>query len=343
MTAWFGASGSGKTTLLKAMAGLIRPALGRIVFGDEVWFDSHTKVHQPPWERRIAFSFQTDTLLNHLTVAKNLRMVRARPKSSDAPGIDELATRFAIDGWMDRKPAELSGGQRQLVLLVRTLVQDARMLLMDEPLSSLDAIARSRVADLLRETIDRLRIPVWVVTHDRDEVRRLATDVVVLSGGSVIQQGPVADVFASPSTVETAELVGVESMMVGRVTGVADAVAEVKCEDLRLHVVVPGSLDVAVGTPVVLGIRGEDVVLVNDEMAGGDEHSSVQNRLTLPITSVTDLGATIRIRLGHKQGLVAVVTRRAMQKHAYAAGQSMTAWVKASAIHMMIDRAHHTA
>ena len=340
VTAWFGASGSGKTTLLKAMAGLIRPDSGRIHFGEAIWFDAEKKIHQPPWRRRIAFSFQTDTLVNHLTVAGNLRMVRSRkPEGDDSRfggnRLEEMSHRFGIDAWMDRMPNELSGGQRQLVSLVRTLSQDARMILMDEPLSSLDAIARSRVADLLRETIDSLSVPVWIVTHDRDEVRRLATDVNILSDGKVIQHGPVADVFASPSSVEAAELVGVESLLRGTVVGTSDGMAEVDCGDFRLHAVTPTCFQVTIGAQVVLGIRGEDVVLVDDAGIGGNEISSVQNRLTLSIASVTDLGSTVRIRLGHHQPVVAVVTRRAMQRVGYEAGQTTTAWIKASAIHLM--------
>jgi molybdate transport system ATP-binding protein len=201
VTGLFGPSGSGKTVLLRCIAGLTR-LRGRLTIGDDVWETADGSVRRAPHERQIGYVFQEASLFAHLSVRDNLlyghrRALRAVPemiRPDDAIGL------LGIEQLLDRSPHHLSGGERQRVALGRALLSQPRLLLMDEPLAALDRMAKDEILPYIEAVHRALTIPVLYVTHDIDEIERLADHLVLLEAGRVIASGPLADVLADPRT-----------------------------------------------------------------------------------------------------------------------------------------------
>ncbi|WP_287496602.1 molybdenum ABC transporter ATP-binding protein [Pandoraea sp. CB10b_02] len=201
VTALFGPSGSGKSTVVNAVSGLLKPDAGRIVVGDQVLFDSAARVCLPAWRRRIGYVFQDARLLPHLSVRQNLlfgRWLRRRDVAAAGPGaiaLEHVVEVLDLGHLLARRPGALSGGERQRVGIGRALLSCPRLLLMDEPLASLDHARRLEVLDYLNRIRHELRLPVLYVTHSLDEVMRLADQVVLFREGRTIMQGGPADVL----------------------------------------------------------------------------------------------------------------------------------------------------
>ena len=188
VTVIFGPSGSGKTTILQCLAGLTAPDEGRIVVGDDVLFDSRSKINLPPQERRVGYVFQDLALFPHMTAAENVAFgirVNGDERTRMVRGILE---RFHITHLAGHRPSEISGGQRQRVALARALVTNPRMLLLDEPFSALDDDLKLAIIGDLKQWLAQNSIPVLLVTHDRSEASLLAERMLLMKEGSVVQQ-----------------------------------------------------------------------------------------------------------------------------------------------------------
>jgi molybdate transport system ATP-binding protein len=195
ITVLFGPSGSGKSTIILAAAGLLRPDACRIEVDGQVMADTETGLWLPPERRRAGLVFQDAKLFPHMSVATNLRfgMRRAPPGTVTFEEVVEL---LGIGGLLDRRPHNLSGGERQRVAIGRALLAQSHLLLMDEPLASLDAQRKAEILPWLIRLKTALRLPVLYVTHDLDEAARLADSMVLIDSGRVIGFGPLADVAA---------------------------------------------------------------------------------------------------------------------------------------------------
>jgi molybdate transport system ATP-binding protein len=193
ITALFGPSGSGKTTILQVIAGLQRPASGRIAIAGDVLFDASRHINQPPHHRRIGYVFQDALLFPHLSVEANLRYgARSVPA-----GYDAVVQTLGIGHLLKRRPATLSGGERQRVAIGRAVFSGPRLLLMDEPLAALDTDRKQEILPLIESLRDGLRLPILYVSHAVDEVARLADTVLVLDRGRIVRQGPPQQVLSS--------------------------------------------------------------------------------------------------------------------------------------------------
>jgi molybdate transport system ATP-binding protein len=197
IVALFGKSGSGKTSLVNLLAGLARPARGRIVVNGAVLFDSATGIDLPPERRRLGYVFQEGRLFPHLDVQRNLlygqRRTPAAERHADFGRIVEL---LGIAGLLHRRPAELSGGEKQRVAIGRALLASPRLLLMDEPLASLDAPRKDEILPFIEQLRDELRLPIVYVSHDSGELLRLADTVVLMSEGRAAAVGPLEEVMS---------------------------------------------------------------------------------------------------------------------------------------------------
>jgi molybdate transport system ATP-binding protein len=190
VTALFGASGTGKTTVIMTIAGLMRPDRGAILLDNEVLFDSDKRIEVKPWKRRIGTVFQEARLFPHLSVKHNLdygRWMSGLP--ADARAFAHVLELLDIGHLIDRRPGKLSGGERQRVAFARALLMQPRLLLLDEPLASLDAARKAEILPYLERLRDDARVPMIYVSHNADEVRRIATRVVRLDLGRVVAQG----------------------------------------------------------------------------------------------------------------------------------------------------------
>jgi molybdate transport system ATP-binding protein len=196
VTALFGPSGSGKTTCLRVLAGLEPQAQGHVSVAGEVWQDSTARVFKPTHQRAVGYVFQEASLFEHLSVQGNLQFGHARtPAAQRHHGWDHGLELLGIRHLLPRMPHELSGGERQRVAIARALATSPRVLLMDEPLASLDAQRKADILPWLEQLHEGLDIPVVYVTHAQDEVVRLADHIVLLDQGKLRAQGPVAEML----------------------------------------------------------------------------------------------------------------------------------------------------
>jgi molybdate transport system ATP-binding protein len=196
VTAVFGPSGAGKTSLLEAVAGLRRPAAGRIVLSGRVLDDASAEIHVPPRERAVGYVTQDDSLFPHLSVAGNLRYGAGRGVARRAPlGEDRIVDTLGLASLLDRSPATLSGGERRRVALGRALLSGPEILLLDEPLSGLDRPLKERVLEHLLKVKAAFPLPILYVTHEAAEVVALADEVVVLERGHIAGRGRPAELL----------------------------------------------------------------------------------------------------------------------------------------------------
>lgn len=192
VTALFGPSGCGKSTILAAIAGLLRPREGRVTLDGTVLLDTARGIAMPPERRRCAVVFQDARLFPHLSIETNLRYgLNRAPRDAAGPGFAEVVDLLGIGYLLARRPGRLSGGERQRVALGRAVLSRPRLLLMDEPLASLDAARRAEVLPFLARLCATARLPILYVTHALDEVDALADDLVLIEAGAVVAAGPV--------------------------------------------------------------------------------------------------------------------------------------------------------
>jgi molybdate transport system ATP-binding protein len=328
VTVLYGPSGSGKTTVLRCLAGLDRPDQGHIRLEAETWFDADRGICLSPQRRGVGYLAQEYALFPHLTVAGNvtygldrLDPVERRRRTAE---VLELLGLTSLGG---RWPKQLSGGQQQRVALARAVVRRPRLLLLDEPLSALDAPTREELRRELRRRLAALSVPTLLVTHDRVEALALGDAVVVLDAGRVGQSGPVHEVFSRPANPAVARIVGVETVEPARVLAVADGLATVAVGSARLVALATG-----VGTgDAYVSIRAEDVILETGDV----NPSSARNRLAGRVRSLTGEGPMVRVGLDCGFPLTALVTGQACAELGLREGDRVTALVKAPAVHLI--------
>ncbi len=188
----FGHSGAGKTTLLRILAGLFNPDSGFISFNGQVWYDSAKKINLSPQQRNVGYMFQDYALFPNMTVRKNIEFAQ---KTRNAEEVDTLLSHFGLEALQKQYPAKLSGGQKQRVALARALAAKPNLLLLDEPLSALDYEMRLNLQEEILKAHELLNSVTLLVSHDKDEVRKLATTVILLRNGAIIGQGEPEVVF----------------------------------------------------------------------------------------------------------------------------------------------------
>ncbi len=196
----YGPSGAGKTSILRMISGLMKPDAGKISFKKEVWFSKSKKINTKPRLRNVGFVFQDYALFPNMTVLENLKY--AQGKNEDKIFLNEILEVSQLGDLIHKKPSVLSGGQQQRVALVRALVQKPRILLLDEPLSALDEKTRLGLQDYLLEIKKEIQLRVILVSHDKNEIKKLADRVVVLGNGEIIQEGKPETIFPGKEGVE---------------------------------------------------------------------------------------------------------------------------------------------
>jgi molybdate transport system ATP-binding protein len=328
VTVLFGPSGAGKTTLLRCLAGLERPDRGTIRFGDALWFDAAAGRNVPPQRRDLGLLFQDYALFPHLTVYRNLAFgLTALPRPERALRIDAAIARFGLSGLEHRLPAQLSGGEQQRVALARALIREPRLLLLDEPLSALDAPSRERLRGELRRHLHRLEIPALVVTHDRTEALALGDRLVVIDAGRVHQVDAVAEVFSRPASLAVARVVGMENVAPARVRPARDGLARVEIGSTCLTAIAPEGME----GEAFACIRAEDVTIEQETAA----RSSARNRLAARVVALSPEGPMVRLTLDCGFPLVALITRQSRDELELREGSAVTACIKAPSIRLV--------
>jgi len=324
--ALFGPSGCGKTTIINLIAGLIRPEEGLVRLEGVTLFDSARRIDVPVEKRRIGYVFQDARLFPHLDVRANLRYGESRsPSGPDRIRFDEAVELLGLQALLARRPRQLSGGERQRVAFGRALLCNPRLLLLDEPLASLDAARREELLPYLERLRDRLSIPMVYVSHQFEEVLRLATHVVLLRAGAVVAQG---DVVAVSRHRELRTIIGTEALgavVEGEIESVdaATGLARVKVGGGRLSIQGEG---LAPGRRMRIQLLARDLILAVEPPRG----LSVRNCLEGTLASLTPEGgqtelAEIDIGGAH---LMAQVTSSASSELALSAGRRVWVLVK---------------
>ena len=292
VTAIFGPSGCGKSTLLRVIAGLERGAVGRVALGPEVWQDAATFV--PPERRGLALVFQDARLFAHLTVAGNLNFAAKRAGQSPGFSAAEVTRVLDLAPLMQRRPAQLSGGEKQRVAIGRALLSRPRLLMLDEPLSALDAARKAEILPYLERLRDEARVPMLYVSHAVSEVARLATDIVVLQNGRVTLRGPLEQVLSDPAAVPLLGVRDAGAVLTGRVIGydLGDGLTTLALSVGQL--VLPGIIG-AVGVALRIRVPAQDVILSLTAPQG----LSALNILPVTIVSlVSGQGPGVAVALG---------------------------------------------
>ena len=277
-----GPSGSGKTTLLRAVAGLEQPHQGTIRIGERVVFDGAQSVELPAEKRDLGLVFQSYALWPHRTVHDNVAYglkLRKVAKAEAQPRIQEVLDQLGLGALGERFPHQLSGGQQQRVAIARALVYNPPVILLDEPLSNLDAKLREEARAFLRELIVRLGLSALVVTHDQNEALAMSDRILLLNNGRIEQEGTPQEMYGQPRTLFTAEFMGSNNRLVGRIAEVKDGRARLEGDGFSLWGQLRG--DATAGREAEAVIRLEQV-----RVASGAEG----NRIRLPLSTSMFLG-----------------------------------------------------
>jgi len=309
-----GPSGAGKSSVLRAIAGLLGPERGRIELGEETWLDTDAGVDLPPERRSVGLVFQEYALFPHLNVRRNVAF-------GGRERVDELLERFRISHLAHARPGDLSGGERQRVALARALARDPSVLLLDEPLSALDAHTRNVVRGELAELLAELRLPTLLVTHDFEDAAALADRVGVIVDGRILQVGSAGDLLAAPADAFVASFTGA-NLLHGTARPGLNGLTEVVLDDARLAY----STD-EVGGRVGLAVYPWEIALARTEPA-----DSAVNHLRGDVRSLVALGNRVRVRVGP---LTAEITAASAERLALREGEPVVASFKATAARLV--------
>jgi molybdate transport system ATP-binding protein len=322
-----GPSGAGKSTVLRIVGGLLRPDFGVVRCGDRVWLDTSSGVDVAPERRGCGFVFQDYALFGHLRAWQNVAYgMRDVPRRERRTRALELLERFGLADRADARPATLSGGERQRVAVARALARRPSVLLMDEPLSALDARTRAAAGRELAGVLRTAGVPSIVVTHDFHEAALLGSRVAVIDAGRVVQEGQAGDLAAAPASAFVADFTGAVVL-----TGVArpgrDGLTQVALDGGGELV----SVDEADG-PVAATVFPWEIVLEDPAAPAG---GSARNHVRGEVTAVTDVGGRVRVAIVAGQPLVAEVTVGAVRDLELRPGAQVVASWKAAATRLV--------
>jgi molybdate transport system ATP-binding protein len=328
VVALFGRSGCGKTTLVNIISGLLGPDEGRVELDGLVLTDTRKRIRVRVERRRIGYVFQDARLFPHLGVLANLRYGERRaPKQARSIGLDEVLALLGLEPLLKRRTHQLSGGERQRVALGRALLSQPRLLLLDEPLAALDAARREEVLPYLETLRDRLSIPMVFVSHQLEEVLRLATHVALMEAGEIVASGSLSDISLRPEfrAVVGPEVVG--AVIDGTVTQV-DAergMANVQLGRGTLHVSVAGA---RAGARMRIQLLARDIILATEPPRG----LSVRNALEGVISELSDdvgRAVLVKVDIGAGAAVLARVTHNAREALGLRVGMAVWVLVKA--------------
>lgn len=333
ITILFGPSGAGKSTLLDCVAGLVRPDAGRIVAGEDVLFDSSSGINVPAQKRRTAYVFQTLALFPHLSVEENVAYgLSGLHEEERLRRVGEILAAFRVEKLRRQKPGAISGGERQRAALARSLVTAPRVLLLDEPLTGLDAELKAAIVDDLRAWNAANRIPILYVTHSREEVDALGERVIALENGRVASRGAPIDVLDAPRRKRLAQAAGFENLLSGTVRDLreADGVMRVRLGESECEIEVPLGY-AASGDRVQVAIRAGDILLATERPRG----LSARNVIAGRIVSLEQRGTLVTARVDCGVTFVVHVTPGALRALELAVGKQVWLVLKTHSCHLV--------
>jgi molybdate transport system ATP-binding protein len=330
----FGPSGSGKTTILRSAAGLYRPSHASIRSGADTWSDTDSGTFVPPYRRAVGFVFQDYALFPHLTAVGNvMTALGERPRAERRDRAEALLNLVHLGGHSAKKPNELSGGERQRIALARALAREPAVLLLDEPFAAVDRSVRRRLQneiDSLRRTLDT---PLILVTHDFEDVVRLATHVLMLEHGRAVACGPISTLMSRPDLSWLREAVGLGSVFDATVTRLhADrGLVELTFDGGTL---LAPARHVAANAAVRVRIPAREIVLATSAPTGLSLHNVLPGVVAGVHADAAFETVVVQLTVG-KVVLLAEVTRDAVSRLGIDAGQRLHALIKSVSIELL--------
>ena len=333
ITILFGPSGAGKSMLLDCIAGLMRPDASKIAIGEDILFDSAMGIDVPPQKRRIAYVFQSLALFPHLTVAQNVEYgLSELSEHARQTRTAEILEAFRIERLRSQKPGQISGGERQRTALARSLVTAPHVLLLDEPLTGLDAKLKAAIVEDLRAWNTVKRIPVLYVTHSREEVDALGERVIAIDNGRVVSHGAPMEVLDAPRRKRLAQAAGFENLLIATVLDLRepDGVMRVRLGEDGCEIEMPLA-HASSGDRVQVAIRAGDVLLASERPRG----LSARNVLEGRIISLERRGTMYIAQVDCGVTFVVHVTPGAVRALELAAGKQVWLVLKTHSCHLV--------
>jgi molybdate transport system ATP-binding protein len=330
VTALFGPSGSGKTTLVNLIAGLLAPDRGVIALDDVTLFDKARGISVPANRRRIGYVFQEGRLFPHMSVRSNLLYGRhLTPVDRQWGSLEQVVALLGLGDLLKRRPAALSGGEKQRVAIGRALLASPRLLLMDEPLASLDQARKEEILPYVERLRDQMHLPIVYVSHAIEEIARIADTIVLLASGKVVATGAVSEILARPDLRQYTGQAEASVVLTARVVShdTAAGVTTIEHPAGRLTVAL---LTEPPGAVVRFRVRARDVALA----VGYPGLISIRNRLAGTVTAIVGAeppSVEVHVDVAGER-LVASITRDAIYALELAVGQAVTALIKATAL-----------
>ncbi len=329
ITAIFGRSGAGKSSLIRMIAGLSAPDRGRIALGERVVFDRAASINVPVQQRGVGMVFQDARLFPHMSVERNLLYSQWAAGRHSALGLGEIAELLGISHLLKRRPHGLSGGEKQRVAIGRALLSNPQILVLDEPLASLDASRKAEILPYLLKLKNEFGIPMLYVSHSLGEVEQLADTLVLLDAGTVVAHGPIAQMLSNLELPQLASGPDAGSLLFAKLDHYDEhwQITEFGLEGQTLQL--PGQLG-GVGQDARIRIKAKDVALARKAPEG----ASIRNVLSVVIEGVTETSgpyAEVDCRVG-EQHLRARLTRHSVHELQLAAGQQVFALIKSVAL-----------
>ncbi|MEL7032926.1 MAG: molybdenum ABC transporter ATP-binding protein [Pseudomonadota bacterium] len=332
VTAVFGPSGSGKTSLLYVIAGFIRPDTGRITFGEETWLNTAPRAWTPTHKRGVGVVFQDAQLFPHLSVRGNLDYARKRADQS-APGHPEPDIIAAMDltALLDRDPQTLSGGERQRVAIARTLLTRPRLLLLDEPLAALDTARKGDLLPFLETLKTQFAVPTLYVSHDVDEVSRIADRVLMMEAGRIVASGRTDEVLSRFGLEAGRNPYEAASILHGEVDIASESgLVAVRIGDAVLWLAADLHLDP--GTEISIKVPARDVAIALER----PDKISIQNMIPAKVSALREAPRaafqSVTLDVGG-QTLDSIITRKSVQALGLKTGCNVFALIKSATFH----------
>jgi molybdate transport system ATP-binding protein len=329
-----GPSGAGKTSILRVAAGLLRPEAGKVSCGEAVWLDTARGIDMPPERRGCGYVFQEYALFGHLRAWQNVAYpLTGMPRAARRDRAQELLERFGIGALAEARPRTLSGGERQRVALARALARDPRALLLDEPLSALDARTRAAASRELGGVLRDAGVPALLVTHDFTEAALLGDEVAVVDGGRIVQRGQASRLAAEPASAFVADFTGAV-VLTGFAHPAAGSATQVELDGGGTVL----ALDRGSG-PVAVSIYPWEITLAPEHAR---DPGSARNHLPVEVVSITAIGSRVRVGLAAPQPLTAELSDAAVRELELRPGSRAVASWKAAATRLLPLTAHQT-
>ncbi|TAN46521.1 MAG: ABC transporter ATP-binding protein [Candidatus Methanoperedens sp.] len=329
MIVLFGPSGAGKTLTLECIAGLEVPDKGYINVNGITYFDSEKSINISPQKRNVGYLFQNFALFPHLTVEENI-IFGLRSGNNTKEKMQEMLDVFEIHGLEKRYPSQLSGGQRQRVALARALITRPKILLLDEPFSSLDYIVRMRLRRDLKKIQKIIKIPIILITHNPVEAYTMADTIIVYKPGGIEQIAPPKEIFSKPINENVAKLVGMNNIFKGKILDIINDEVMIQSHK-KIIALRMGSLQI--GEKVTWCIRPDQVMVVREDRPLGKAVAS--NIFSGRITEIISNGATYLLYIEGDFNLEIEMPSHAFERLDIKQGQIIRVSLKKSAIHII--------